>query len=62
MLGSSFGILFGAPMLVLIGLAPDSDAMLFLVVGLCAVYLAALLLFMLRAGTGRRRKRREKQA
>ena len=61
-LGSSFGILFGAPMLVLIGLAPDSDAMLFLVVGLCAVYLAALLLFMLRAGTGRRRKRREKQA
>lgn len=46
--GSSFGILLGAPMLILIGLAPKSDSMLYLVLGLMVVYLALLLLFMLK--------------
>ena len=47
-LGSSFGILFGAPVLLLVGLAPRSDWMTVLVFVLCAAYLALLLLFMLR--------------
>ena len=60
-LGSSFAILFGAPMLILIGLAPDSDAMLLLVFALCAVYLAALLLFMFRfGGRGKKKPRGER--
>lgn len=54
-IGSSFGILFGAPMLVLIGMAPKSTAMTFLVCGLCAAYLCLLLLFMLRVGKGGKR-------
>ena len=48
--GSGFGILFGAPMLVLIGMAPESTAMTFTVFGLCAAYLALLLVFLLRVG------------
>ena len=48
--GSSFGIIFGAPVLLLVSLAPKSDGILFVVVGLVIVYLAALLLFMAKAG------------
>lgn len=48
--GSSFGIAFGAPLLVLIGMAPKSEAMTWIVFGLVIVYLAALLLFILKAG------------
>ena len=44
--GSGTGILFGAPMLILIGLAPNSTAMLFVTIGLCLLYLAALVWFM----------------
>jgi len=47
-LGSSFGIAFGAPLLILIALAPESTAMTFIVFGLVVVYLAALLFFMLK--------------
>jgi ESS family glutamate:Na+ symporter len=47
--GSSFGIAFGAPMLIFIGLAPESDAMLFLTLLFLIVYLLILLLFMLKA-------------
>lgn len=47
--GSSFAIVFGVPMLLLIGLAPESDAMLYLTLGLIAVYLTALVLFLLLA-------------
>ncbi len=47
--GSSFGILFGVPMLILVGLAPKSNTLLFIVLGLMIVYLALLLLFMLKA-------------
>ncbi|MHC1786857.1 MAG: hypothetical protein AB9880_07340 [Christensenellales bacterium] len=46
-IGSGTGILFGAPMLLLIGFAPQSEAMLFLTIALCALYLAALLAFIL---------------
>jgi ESS family glutamate:Na+ symporter len=49
--GSAFGILFGFPMLILIGLAPQSTALTFIVLGLLVVYLAFLLIFMLKAKT-----------
>ena len=44
--GSSFAIVFGAPMLILIALAPQSDLLLFLTIGICAVYMVVLLWFM----------------
>ncbi|MDR0897568.1 MAG: hypothetical protein LBN04_06900 [Oscillospiraceae bacterium] len=46
--GSSFAVLFGAPMLALIGIAPGSAGMTWLTLGLLAVYLVPLVLFMLR--------------
>lgn len=49
--GSSTGILFGVPMLIFIGMAAKSDTMLFVTIGIVAVYLVALLLFILRAKT-----------
>ena len=49
-LGSSFGIAFGFPVLILVGMAPKSDTLLYIVLGICVVYLALLLLFILRAG------------
>ena len=47
-LGSSFGIAFGFPVLILVGMAPKGDTMLFLVIGICVVYLALLLTFLLK--------------
>lgn len=44
--GSSFAILFGAPMLALIGIAPNSDVMTWVVLGLLVVYMVLLLLFL----------------
>ena len=41
--GSSFGILFGIPMLVLIGLAPKSTLMLFVTLAALAIYYVILL-------------------
>jgi ESS family glutamate:Na+ symporter len=52
--GSSFGIILGAPMLVFVGLAPKSDMMCWLVLGLVTIYLAALYLLIFKAG--RRKK------
>lgn len=49
LIGTSFGIAFGIPILILIGLAPKSDFHLFLTIGLIVVYFAILLLFMLKA-------------
>ena len=49
-LGSTFGIGFGFPVLILVGMAPKSDLLLTVVLIACIVYLAALLLFILRAG------------
>ena len=46
-IGSGTGILFGAPMLILIGFAPQSEAMLFLTIALCAIYLSILMAFVL---------------
>lgn len=48
--GSSFGIIFGAPMLLLISFAPKSETTVWAAVGLIIVYLGILLLFMLKAG------------
>jgi ESS family glutamate:Na+ symporter len=46
--GSAFAILFGAPLLALIGMAPNSDMMTILVLGLLIVYMALLLVFLLK--------------
>ena len=54
--GSSFGILFGAPMLLLIGIAPQSEAMTFTVLGLLVVYFAALMLIIYGIGRGKKNK------
>lgn len=51
--GSSFGILLGAPILVLVGLAPKSIAMCVLTLVLVAVYLLILDLIIFRAGRGK---------
>jgi len=47
--GSSFAILFGIPMLLLVGLAPESETMLFIVLVILAVYFSLLLLFIFKA-------------
>ena len=52
--GSSFGILLGAPILVLVGLAPKSITMCFVTIGLVCAYLVILDLIIFKAG--RRRK------
>jgi ESS family glutamate:Na+ symporter len=44
--GSSFAIVLGAPMLILIALAIQSDAMVFITLGLCVVYFALMVLFI----------------
>ena len=48
--GSSFGIILGAPILVLVGLAPKSDLLCWVTLGLVAVYmvLLELLIFKLK--------------
>jgi ESS family glutamate:Na+ symporter len=48
--GSAFAIIFGAPMLVLIGMAYKSVTMTFVTLGLCVVYFALLVLFIYRSG------------
>lgn len=47
--GSSFAIVMGAPMLLLIGLAPVSPLMTLLTLGLLVVYLIPLVLFLFKA-------------
>lgn len=48
--GSSFGIIFGIPMLILISFAAKSDASAFLALGFIILYLMTLLLFIFKAG------------
>ena len=48
-LGSSFGIILGAPVLVLVSLAPRSPLFCWIVTALAAVYCAVLYLIMLKA-------------
>lgn len=52
--GSSFGIVFGAPVLLLVSMAAKSDLMVWVVLGLVLVYLAALLLFIFKVGKKRK--------
>ena len=54
-IGSSFGIILGAPVLVLVSLAPRSPLFCWIVAGLAAVYCAILYLVILKA---HRRKKR----
>ena len=46
--GSSFGIVLGAPVLILVGIAPRSDLMCLVTLGLAVVYLGALTLLILK--------------
>ena len=55
-LGSSYGILFGAPVLILVTTAAKSDTMCYIVAGAAAVYLALLLLFIRFVGNGKKKK------
>ncbi len=55
-IGSSFAIIFGAPLLIFIGLAPKSELMLFVVLGACILYY----LFMLLISTGKLSRQRIK--
>lgn len=55
--GSGTAILFGAPMLVLIGLAPQSPLMTLLTIIIAAVYLAFLLWLMFRIQAGKQKDR-----
>lgn len=48
--GSGFAIVFGAPVLVLIGMADQSDMMTFVTLGMSAVYFLLLMLFIFRTG------------
>ena len=52
--GSSFGILFGAPVLVLISMAAKSDLMCYVTLGLAALYLAILLVVIYKVGGKRK--------
>ena len=53
--GSSFGIAFGAPVLLLVSLAAKSDLMVFVTLGLVFIYLAFLVLFMFKAGNKKKK-------
>lgn len=48
--GSSFGIIFGAPVLLLVSLAAKNDLMVWITVGLIFIYLTALLMFIFKVG------------
>ena len=52
-LGSSFGIILGAPIMILVGLAARSMAMAALCLGICAAYYAAMLAIILFTGKKR---------
>jgi len=54
--GSSFGILFGAPVLLLVSLAAKGDGMVFVTFGIIIVYLAVLLAYIALAGRRKEKK------
>ncbi len=56
--GSSFAIVFGAPMLVFIGMAWKTTVMTFVTLGLCIVYFILLMLFIFKVNI---RKRSDKE-
>ena len=45
-IGSSYGIILGAPILVLVGLAPKSDLLCWVTLLIAVIYLAALLVLI----------------
>lgn len=53
--GSSFGIMFGAPVLLLVSIAAKSDLMVFVAFGLVILYLIGLLLFIDKVGKGKKK-------
>ena len=59
--GSSFAIVMGVPMLVLIALAIQSTTMVFVTFGLIVVYLALMLLFILKAKSRKSAEGKETQ-
>ena len=54
--GSSFGILFGAPVLLLVSLASRGDVMVFVTIGIIIVYLALLLTYIALVGRKKAKK------
>ena len=48
--GSSFGIIFGAPLLIIISFAAQSELSVWLSLGIIFIYLASLLLFIAKVG------------
>lgn len=54
--GSSFGIIFGAPMLLLISMAAESELMVWVALVLIIIYLVALLAFIFLTGRGKKNK------
>ena len=54
--GSSFGIIFGAPLLILVSIAPKSDIMTYIAFGLVIVYFLSLFLFIMKAGKKKDKK------
>lgn len=54
--GSSFGIAFGAPVLLLVSMAAKSDIMVWVVLGLVVLYLLILLAFIFLTGKGKKNK------
>lgn len=56
-LGSSFGIIFAAPVLLLVSLAVQSDIMVFVTMALILIYFAILMLFIFKAGNRKKRNR-----
>ena len=53
--GSSFGIAFGFPVLIVVGFAATSDLNAWIALGLIAAYLAALLFFILKIGNKKKK-------
>ena len=51
--GSSFGILLGAPVLILVGLAPKSPSMCLVTLALAIIYLVMLDVIIFRVGRGK---------
>ena len=56
-LGSSYGILFGAPVLILVSTAAKSDTLCYIVAGIAAVYLVLLTLFARAFKSGKKKEK-----
>ena len=55
-LGSSFGIAFGFPMLIFAGMAPKSDLLFYITIVICIIYWAALVIFIRKVGGKNKQK------